>query len=706
MTLKQYFKRALSLPPHILILKVYQHLIFRLKSYFVQIKDIILPTSSSNYSNVDFTSLFSNAPDTKLIKTSFPQLDGILKKTTNHEFNLLGSNWVKVEYGMDVNGIMGIKYDMQTKFPPRPSNFEWIRKSINFANRTNSNKIWKFISKEYNPIDWHIDFKSGYRWNPKIWWFRIPYGHRDGVDIKVPWELSRCQHFPWLALAYGKTLKDNNKQKAETLAIEFQNQILDFIATNPPKFGVNWRCPMDVAIRAANWVYAYDIFRLYGWEPSQEVKNILANSLYDHGVFIYSNLEIGTDKFRGNHYLADICGLAFIAAFLPKSPTTNYWLNFSFKALKEEMDYQFFDDGSNFEGSTAYHRLSAEMMLYTSLLFDNLALDKKEVIGDISFDEKYLQKLYLMSQFSQDITRQDGNICQIGDNDSGRFIKIQPDFISNTLEENHLSQSNLINIIQAFFKISKSCLNSDWIYRNTKQNIPLQKNEEYHQIDNLLSFKNLFSEEIFKYIKVVIEQSHLSSAPKDFSSTDYEFELSCKSDLEIKQYQKFGLYIFKNKDFFLSFRCGKVGQKERGGHDHNDQLSIEIFSDTLKIEDPGTGLYTPFPEIRNKYRSISSHFGPQVYKDKKLIEPGKLDQGLFSLNSKQSSEVIYFNKKVCIGYNRKLQTIRFLIVHEKKILIRDLSINKSYKIQLFTFNDNLKLSRGYGLFINSNTNNS
>ena len=42
-------------------------------------------------------------------------------------------------------------------------------------------------------IDWHRDFKTGFRWSEKTYYtdIAIPYGK---ADIKVPWELSRFSH--------------------------------------------------------------------------------------------------------------------------------------------------------------------------------------------------------------------------------------------------------------------------------------------------------------------------------------------------------------------------------------------------------------------------------------------------------------------------------------------------------------------------------
>ena len=91
------------------------------------------------------------------------------------------------------------------------------------------------------PIDWQLDFKSGYRWSEKIWASRLSYSHLPGVDVKVPWELSRMQHLPQLALR--ASILGENDNEARLLVREIRNQWLDFIATNPPGFGVKLVVP-------------------------------------------------------------------------------------------------------------------------------------------------------------------------------------------------------------------------------------------------------------------------------------------------------------------------------------------------------------------------------------------------------------------------------------------------------------------------------
>lgn len=699
MTLGQYFRRAISLPPHILLLKIYQLALFRFNSYWIQIKDTLLTTYSSHNRNDEFTPLFKSAPNPFLIDEAFPELKALLEKTANHEFNLLASDWQKVFYGMKAPGINSVKYEMNGSIKPMPGSFEWINHLINFSNRASSKNVWKHISGSYQPIDWHIDFKSGYRWNSKTWWFRVPYGHKPGVDIKVPWELSRCQHMPWLALGFAMFKESKDMPKANELALEFQNTILDFIATNPPKYGVNWRCAMDVAFRASSWVLTYDFFRLYGWTPKKEIQNIIENSLYDHGEYIFSNLEIGKDGFRGNHYLADVCGLAFISSFLGVNKTTVKWLQFAHKALVEEMDYQFHDDGANFEGSTAYHKMSSEMMLYTTLVFENLPEKKKVNLPKQLFSTKYYQKLYSITQFSEHITRPDKRICQIGDNDSGRFFKIKPVFMDQSLEEDHLAQHDLISLIKAFFKNENKGLVEDWIYQNSNFNSTIELSKLPTSLNRLEKFKDILPLELNNYLEKVCVENQSSSIDKNFSQVEQSFPIPENVKPKLIIFERFGLYIWKDNNFFMSFRCGPVGQKERGGHDHNDQLSIELITPELKLEDPGTGIYTPFPTIRNKYRSASAHFGPQVFrKDGTQVEPGDLNQGLFSLNSDQGSSVIFANEKILVGFNKKLATLRIInLGQSKKLLIQDICLNYNFTLQLSSKNIP-SYSRGYGFF--------
>lgn len=350
------------------------------------------------------------------------KIDQMNTHFVNHEFDLLGSGWIPVSHGMNCKGIEGFRYSQTEK------------RSINDQNLSESNRIRALIISPYLPIDWHIDFKSGFRWSADTWSPNIQYGSELGADVKVPWELSRMQHLT--SLAWGYALEEKS-----IYLKEFQNQILDFISANPPRYGVNWVCTMDVGIRIANWLIAYDLFSTYGAKFDPEFERVFIRSIYEHGRHIFSHLE-WDPYLRSNHYLANLAGLLFVSAYLPSNLEIDSWFDFSIREVISEVLSQFNPDGSNFEASTSYHRLSTEMVVYATAL----GLEKQ-----VDFPERYLQRIEKMGDFIRDITKPDGLIVQFGDNDSGRFIKMFPD--SNLLDHCYLVQGlrglkNLTSIIE------------------------------------------------------------------------------------------------------------------------------------------------------------------------------------------------------------------------------------------------------------------
>ena len=362
-----------------------------------------------------------------------------------HTFDLLGSGWCKVYYGMVAHGVEGNVYPTGDVVSADHEG-QWLSGKIPSANLPYAKKVWALIDRGYEPIPWQMDFKSGYTWSPKTWYTEVAYGHLPGVDVKVPWELSRMQHLPMFARAFRMV----EKAERDVYAREFRNEILDFIALNPPQFGVNWHCTMDVGIRVANWLAAYDLFKAFGASFDDAFERTLASSVYDHGRHIIRNLEYSPDL-RSNHYLSDIVGLLFAALHLPSTDETDAWIAFALQEMGSEMAHEFHEDGSNFEGSTSYHRLSTELMLYGALFAVQMDRSRRDRVKsyrcslhhvqpslrplekqdfDLDRDEIFpawfWERLAKALRFTSELLHEDGTIPQIGDNDSGRFLKLHP----------------------------------------------------------------------------------------------------------------------------------------------------------------------------------------------------------------------------------------------------------------------------------------
>lgn len=255
-------------------------------------------------------------------------------------------------------------------------------------------------------IPWQRDFKTARTW-PLDYAPDIDYNDLDDpCDVKVPWELSRCQHFTCIGQAYWLT-------GDERYAREFVGEVNDWIASNPLAHGVNWACTMDVALRAISWIWGFYFFAESAACISQEFRWNLLGSLFLHGEYVAGNLEIS--EVRGNHYLAEGLGLVFLGAFFSTSRTGKRWLETGKRIVCGEIQSQVSEDGVDFEQSTSYHRLATEAFLTAFLLLRIRGEDPPAHVWD---------RLERMLEFVEAYTKPDGRAPLIGDADDGRIQKL------------------------------------------------------------------------------------------------------------------------------------------------------------------------------------------------------------------------------------------------------------------------------------------
>ena len=154
----------------------------------------------------------------------------------------------------------------------------------------------------------------------------------------------------------------------EKYARELVDQVNDWIDKNPYALGVTWLCAMDVALRAVNWIWGVALCTR-SKHVSDEFLIRFVTSLAEHGQYIFKNLEGTPGKpSNGNHYLSNLVGLIYVGLMCPLLENSTSWLEFATKELWHEAEHQFLRDGMNFEGSTAYHRLSVELLISAVLL--------------------------------------------------------------------------------------------------------------------------------------------------------------------------------------------------------------------------------------------------------------------------------------------------------------------------------------------------
>lgn len=639
------------------------------------IKDHLAPTYCSVTANI--TPLFLQKSG-EIPKQNSASPQSLIELFEHHYFDILGSSFHK----WDVNAA-----------PNR----------VNLANRKKANFLLSLITPGYRRINWHLDPRASYQWKASTWSRLIVPAKPPGVDIKIPWEISRMHHLPLLLL--------DPSSSADT-ADEFQNQILDFIATNPPRFGVNWRTPMDVAFRAANWILAHSLCEAQGYRLQQEFTKAFSASLRDHGRYIVEFME-WDPKWRANHYLANICGLVFIAAALPRDSETDNWMSFAIQELIIETQRQINEDGSGFEASTGYHRLSVEMIVYSTavvlgyikrngcsrfeqyhsttvkfpkpLQSSPLPLHPLPGNSDVTtvFPAEHFQRLLKAADFTKAITKPDGRIALIGDNDSGRFFRLDPKIHNISRQKAIKRYDNL--------KTDDNNIHED--------TYPIEEQLDFTHlvsaISGIVGNKTLSGEQTATTIDSQMV-CLLAGGLQAVLSTNEQKTLFCEdsphspsslphtakvlniptnnnvllSELHLQVFQDFGLYIFSSPRFFLSVRCGNIGQDGYGGHAHNDQLSVELNIDGKDIiKDPGTYRYTADSLERNAYRSVKAHFVPRASN----LEPGNLDIGLWRLGDEAQARVESFDKHHFhgshIGFDKRVH--RKIIIEEKQIIITD-----------------------------------
>ena len=601
-----YLKRLYSTPFRIVLIKLFNKITFFLNNFINRRIDFInknthinfnIPIIKTSYISIKELDLSNIDPDVAKYLSSM---------YIDHKFDLLGSGWVKNSYDSAALGLEGYKYDMNVVAP---------------AN----------APEGYESIDWQKDFKSGFRWDEKKWYKDQRIAHKLGSDIKVPWELARLQHLSQLAIfaMADPSLKELNLK-------EFKNQILDFISNNPPRMGVNWTCTMDVGIRVANMLAAYDMLCQIdeGRILDADFKQTFSNSVYEHALHIVNNLEY-SPHLTSNHYLSDIAGLLFACAYLDGGGETDAWLAFAVQEIISEMKKEFYEDGGNFESSTSYHRLSGELMVCSTALILGLKSEKisslqnydaklwrkkpkllppneqefKILNGEVALPQWFADRLYKIGRFTADITKPNGEVPQFGDNDSGRFFKFSPngEFLSNERaaqkylnlsgfmggdelfwDENILNHSALISCMGGIF--------DDEIFKNG------------------FCFERSFIRSLAGCTLQVGDKTYKSQVASGVKFGELphrksmEFKISNSQEIKNLFYPDSGIFIFKSGKFYLAVCATPLGQKGHGGHTHNDKLGYELWIEGRDIaRDPGTYLYTPLPGRRNEFRSVGAH---------------------------------------------------------------------------------------------------
>lgn len=398
------------------------------------------------------------------------------------------------------------------------------------------------FGREVDPedIDWHRDYVSGFQYPLKrIDCLKISKWFDRGIDIKFPWELSRFQFTVNWATVYKS---EENREHY----LSFRKLVMDWLAHNPFLYGVNWLCTMEVALRSVSWIVALNFFQKE-FEKDGEFKSVLIRSLVQHAEYIHAFPEIYENGHTTNHTTADYVGLLFLALTLREHPQAGLWREQAVQGLIGCMEYQVYEDGVSFEGSTSYHRFVLELFAYSAVLCR---------ANQIDLPNQYYGKLFRMFEFSAACMDHKGHVPLVGDDDSGRVLIFYP--CSN---DNHVYLIELGNYLFNYHFLSQCTIKTSKLFLPTIVTISLISMQIYSRNSaRSISFLNG------------------------------------------------GFYFLKNDRVSVLLAAVPLGQNGRGGHNHYDVGSVTVSIEGEPcICDPGTYTYTRNKKIRDNFRSISMH---------------------------------------------------------------------------------------------------
>lgn len=387
-------------------------------------------------------------------------------------------------------------------------------------------------------INWHQDPYTGNRWEVKFWADYKPQDDSKGRDVKIIHELNRHQHLPRLAAAYLWTGEE--RYAAEALA-----QIESWIEQNPVGQGINWQSSLELAIRSVSWLWT--IFPLLNSQALTEAAaNHISHSLFGQLDHVYRHLSRYTSP--NTHLIGEAAAL-YIAGVVFD---IERWAHIGAEILNEETGKQVLDGAVYGELSSWYHCYTIDFYLQA------IALGRRNNRALAAKTEAAVEG---MIEFLMHLTRPNGTIPMLGDDDGGRAFPLG--------RRDYRCYRDALAIGAVLFN------RPDFKY-------------EAHE----------FSEEVFWLLGntgCAAYRNLTATAPQQLAA----------------HHPSAGYSIVRSgwdgDASHLVFDTGGLGILS-GGHAHADALSINLSSHGRPILiDPATYIYNCQPQWRDYFRSTAAH---------------------------------------------------------------------------------------------------
>lgn len=431
-----------------------------------------------------------------------------------------------------------LKQAIKTDFP------HWIRKAAAEGEALCQHRVPLFgrgFDLGYD-IDWHRDPLTRRQWPLRFWSRYDPVHECVAGDVKFVYELNRHQHLPRLAKAYFLT-------GDERYAREAVHQMRSWMHQNPAGIGINWHSSLEIAVRAISWLWT--IFLLEGSQSlDEESARRAGQSLVAQLDHVYDHPS--TFRSPNTHLIGEAAALFIAGTVLKELEHADAWREFGASVLLGEMDKQVGDDGVHAELSTVYHCYTADFYIQAWILAGQ---------NGAPFPDWVKDRVSRMLEFVMHITRPDGLLPQMGDNDGGRALA--------------LASTNYASFADGLCTWAVMSGRSDFKYA-----------------------AGPFREETMWLLgdKAWDVYSRLEGSPPN------EHRVLCPGAGYAVQRSGWG-----RRDSHLVFDFGGLGMLN-GGHGHADTLSLAMSAGGIEmLTDSGTFLYNGAAEWRDSFRGTSAH---------------------------------------------------------------------------------------------------
>src|SRR5438309_3312589 len=256
-----------------------------------------------------------------------------------------------------------------------------------------------------DPIDWNREHASGVK-VPLRFAPLVDYrDYRVAGDAKVVWEPNRHHHLVVLGRAYRAT----GDARYASAVVE---QVESWLEQCPFGRGMNWRSPLELALRLINWVWAIDLIRESGLVTGKFWTR-LRHSVYLHLWQITRNYSRGSSA--NNHRIGEAAGVFIASSYFRELDDAGRLRQESRWILGEEIISQTYADGGSREQAVGYHVFVLQFFLLAGMVARNMEAD---------FPESYWSRLERMLEFLGTLSEGGTALPMIGDSDDGYVLDL------------------------------------------------------------------------------------------------------------------------------------------------------------------------------------------------------------------------------------------------------------------------------------------